>query len=719
MRFKRYGKSWHLVINSEAALSSILELNEAHWVATSAPVESIRADTTFLSLMDTDNDGRIHASNLKAAIRWTLEHLSDHSGIGKSSDTLQIEAIHTESESGTRILESVRRMLTRLDRPEDKSISLAEIRRIKEEVEKNPVSEAGVVLPEAAEEESLQQFLADIVNVTGGTNHPSGKPGISEQQVKSFLELAKNQVEWNRRGRLEDNQSSSGILPLGEDTPQAYLAYKELRAKFDEYFAWCEALAVDGRMAEQLPPREGDLLQADFSEPAALETFLRQAPIARPTEKQVFDFHAGVNPLYAEPLARFQKYVFLPLFGPESHQLNVKRWREIEAILSRYENWLDQKPDGNIGQIPEERLFNYLNSPLSARAMQLIEQRRETSLQLDNIRIAEKLALFQANLLHICRNFVSFPHLYDPGSRALFELGTLIMDGRRFNMAVQVDSRAEHITSAQLGNLFVLYVRIEAPEPYEAALPVTSGGRGNLAVGKRGIFQDIHGNEWDARVVQIIENPISLREAMVSPFRRLGLLVTGKIEQLTSSAGKSFETSVQKTMSVPPSSPPAPSATTPASRGVMAGGLLAGGGVAIAALSTALAYISKVVAEGGAPLLIGGLLGALLAVLLPTIILAFIKLNRRDLSPILEGSGWAINARMRLSTRQRRYFTQRPPYPLGAHIGSRVLKIVVITLAAILLFAALGKIYEHYTTSAPSGLPKKSESSEFHKPPSP
>ena len=41
-----------------------------------------------------------------------------------------------------------------------------------------PVSEAGVVLPEAAENESTVQFIRDIVALLGGVSHPSGAKGV-------------------------------------------------------------------------------------------------------------------------------------------------------------------------------------------------------------------------------------------------------------------------------------------------------------------------------------------------------------------------------------------------------------------------------------------------------------------------------------------------------------------------------------------------------------
>jgi hypothetical protein len=60
-------------------------------------------------------------------------------------------------------------------------------------------------------------------------------------------------------------------------------------------------------------------------------------------------------------------------------------------------------------------------------------------------------------------------------------------------------------------------------------------------------------------------------------------------------------------------------------------------------------------------------LGAAIVVLgVPAVVLAVIKLHRRDSSPLLEGCGWAVNGRMRLTRRQCRYFTQDPRIPRGA-----------------------------------------------------
>jgi len=234
------------------------------------------------------------------------------------------------------------------------------------------------------------------------------------------------------------------------------------------------------------------------------------------------------------------------------------------------------------------------------------------------------------------------------------------MDGRRFNFSVKVFDRSVHSGVARSGNMFVLYVEVlpSDGQRYEVAVPVTSGGRGNLYVGKRGIFLDCTGRESDARVVQIIENPISLSEALISPFRRLGRTLTGKIESLTSTAEKKLDAAVSTVVE--------PLAGGKGNRSLLAGGLLMGGGVALAALGSAVAYIAKTLSGVPAWKILVGIAGAILAVALPASIIAVLKLRQRDLSTILEGSGWAINAKMKLTFSLGRFFTHKPPLPESA-----------------------------------------------------
>ena len=129
--------------------------------------------------------------------------------------------------------------------------------------------------------------------------------------------------------------------------------------------------------------------------------------------------------------------------------------------------------------------------------------------------------------------------------------------------------------------------------------------------------------------------------------------------------------------------PPAAPAEGAATGGMAAGSMLLGGGVAVAALMSALAYVGKVVVENPLAILLG-VAGAILVLILPTAIRAGLKLRQRDLSAILEGTGWAINARMRLTHRQALTFTTRPAHAMdvrGRRAAGVLIALFVVAVA--------------------------------------
>jgi len=137
--------------------------------------------------------------------------------------------------------------------------------------------------------------------------------------------------------------------------------------------------------------------------------------------------------------------------------------------------------------------------------------------------------------------------------------------------------------------------------------------------------------------------------------------------------------------------------------------MLMGAGVAVAALGSATAYIAKTLAETSWLAILMGVLGAILLVLIPTAIIAFFKLRRRDLSAIREGSGWAVNTRMRLTSKQGRFFTERPPCPHGAIEIKRLFwrRVLWLTLAALLLVLLVNHIRQHRGPEAPPPPPAR------------
>jgi hypothetical protein len=60
------------------------------------------------------------------------------------------------------------------------------------------------------------------------------------------------------------------------------------------------------------------------------------------------------------------------------------------------------------------------------------------------------------------------------------------------------------------------------------------------------------------------------------------------------------------------------------------------------------------------------LLGLAMVFLLPSIFAGFIKIRKRDMSSLLEASGWAVNVHMRINMTMGQLFTHTPHLPKDA-----------------------------------------------------
>ena len=662
---ERYGRSLHLRIRSAEDLRAALELDEAHWVATGAPVEMFHADGTFLALLDADGTGRILCHEVRRMISFALAALADHTPIDKRSAGLD-PATLADTPEGRQVALAAEDIRERWGTPGEGGLTIDHIREVKRQTEAMPVSEAGVVLPEAASDPEIGRFIADVVATVGGGPHPSGGRGVDADRLALFLSETRRYLDWRSQGQIPAGQERTDIMPLGADTPKAYHAYAALKSKIEQYFAQCLALSVDVRFAQQMGWTESELAQLDLDEPAAVEQVLRKAPLAPPSAEPVLPLDQSLNPYYLERVDAFKRDCMAPILGQADDRLTAEQWQRIKAALAAHEDWLGAREGDTVETLDVARLERYLEPRFAEQVRALIAERKRTAAMLDEVRAVETLLLCQLHLIDFANNFVSFPHLYDPHGRAMFEMGTLVMDGRRFNLAVRVPNRAEHRLVAVTSTTYVLYVEVTSSgrSPQTLAVPVTSGGKGNLCIGKRGVFYDLSGAEYDARVVDVVENPISFREAVFSPFVRLGRALVGKIESLTTAAEQKLDARISEAVQRASAPPPAPPVERPA--GVSRAGIIVGAGVTIAALGSALAYVTKTLATIDPLRIVLALLAAALMLLIPVSIVAIIKLRRRDLSTILEGSGWAINARMRLTRRQSRFFTMKPKYPAHA-----------------------------------------------------
>ena len=213
-KFKRYGRCYHLRIDSAADLSAACELDEAHWVATNAPISTINCDKTFLALLDSDNNGRIIPRELREAIGWTLDVLRDHHGVSAASDTLKLDAINTDIDEGRGIHDAVEKMLARMGLGGAEEISLDQVRQSKAQEQATAVSETGVIIPAAAEDAEIKEFIADIVATAAPTAQPRARSSICESICERTCERTSESIGYRPPCR---RQSFPG--PVASKTP--------------------------------------------------------------------------------------------------------------------------------------------------------------------------------------------------------------------------------------------------------------------------------------------------------------------------------------------------------------------------------------------------------------------------------------------------------------------------------------------------------------------
>jgi hypothetical protein len=175
----------------------------------------------------------------------------------------------------------------------------------------------------------------------------------------------------------------------------------------------------------------------------------------------------------------------------------------------------------------------------------------------------------------------------------------------------------------------------------------TNGDADNLMVGRNGLFIDRAGRDWDATITKIIDNPISIRQAFWAPYKKLLRLLEEQVAKRAAEA----ESAADERLTGAAVGVANVDRTKPQQRKIDVG-TVAALGVAFGALATAFAAIAGYL-SGLLKLPFWQLCLAVAALLLlvsgPSMVIARLKLGKRNLGPILDANGWAVNARARLN----------------------------------------------------------------------
>ncbi len=663
-RFFKAGKLDQLVITTPADLAAVEALDPKLWVAIAMPTEGIDADKGTLALIDLDHDGRIRVAEVKAAVAFVREHLADFSAFFAQKSEFPLSAIKPESA----IRESSSFALGIVENPQPDVVSIRQAEEAFSNFAAQPFNGDGIITElSACGDETIAGLIKDSVAVTGGVTDFAGNVGITQEIFASVVADATAAIAWNEQAETEKEAK----FPLTEKTEAAFAAIEAVRAKVEDFFARVHMASYSPDSVGTLNPSQDSVAQLAVGnlDAAAAKDF----PIARVDSTcvdeagvPVLPIFAGVNPAWASALVALRDDALVPALGLPADATSVteSQWHALLAKFSDYAAWMAQRPAGNIHTLSVERMKEIV---AASEAGALADTFAKDLAHADHRKGLEnlvRLARYTRDLLTVLRNYTSFADFYECSPKTIFLAGKLYLDERACNLCVKVADPAAHSALASKSNCCMVYcncVRKSDGKEMKIVAVFGDGDSDYIFVGRNGVFVDKEGNDWDATIVSVVENSISLRQAIWAPYRKLASFIENQISNFASSREKKIDGSLSEGVSAPP----AQKSSFDIGKFV---GIFAAIGLAIGAIGGALVAIGSGFMSlkwWQMPLVI---IIVLCIISLPSVIFTAMKLRRRMLGPILDANSWAINGRVKITIPLGKAYTEMPKKPAGSKV---------------------------------------------------
>jgi hypothetical protein len=666
--FFRAGGFDQVKLETADDLRNLEQLNQKLWVALSCPTTGLELDEKTLEAIDADKDGRIRAPDVIAATKWACACLKDPLDLRRGDCPLPLSAINPKTPEGKEVLESAREILANLGKKDATEITLEDTADTNKVFAETKFNGDGVVIPESAEDEALRAVVTDIMACCGEKDDRSGKKGFDQEAADKLFAAAQAYSDW-----WKEAEGDAAVLPLGPATVAAADAVRAVRGKVDDYFARCRLAAFDPRAQAALNREEKDYLAFAAKDLSITTEEVTGLPVALADAGRPMPLRAALNPAWADRIARLRDDAVAPLLGPRD-TLAEEGWAHILKRLEPHEAWVAKKAGAEVEKLGLPRVRELLAGKAKEQIADLVARDKAVEPQYNAITNVDKLIRYYRDLHKLLVNFVNFRDFYGRKDKAIFQLGTLYLDQRSCDLCVRVDDMTRHGTLAHLSRAYLAYcdcVR-KAPDKTDATKTVvekmtiaaafTAGDADNLIVGRNGIFYDRKGQDWDATITKLTDNPISIRQAFWSPYKRLMRWIEDQVAKRATAADTASHTSMTghagKVLEPPkPAAPPAKPAAPVAHAAAVAAppakskfdvGVVAALGVAVGGITAALGMVMQSFFGLGIwmPL---GLVGLMLAISLPSMVIAWLKLRQRNIGPILDANGWAVNAKAKIN----------------------------------------------------------------------
>ena len=641
-KYTKIGGVTRVSIETGDDIAHLPTLDQKQWTVLSCPTTGLEIDPDTLKMLDTDGDGHIKVNEVTAAIEWLKKVLKNMDSLTEKSAVLPLSAIREDTDEGKKLLNSARQILANL-KLDKQELTIAETTDSVKIFADTKYNGDGIITEATASEDGLKKIIASIIATIGKATDRSGADGVTKELIEEFYTEAADFTAWKNLS-LSDTQ----LIPYGDKTAAARDAYYAIKDKVADYFIRCKLVAMDQSTSPALEISKENIAKISEKNLAAAIAEIETYPLTKINPKAQLPLNEPINPAWEGKFNALKSLILDVDFAGKS-TISEAEWNTIAAKFDAYDKWLASKKGAKVEGVDFAFLTDVVAKNQKDELLALVDKDLAEKDNAESIQEVNKLAHLYRDLFMFLRNFVTFTdfyYQYKTGIKAMFQAGTLFIDQRSCDLCINVADMGKHTASASQSAMFIAYCDCENKKlgkKLQIAAVVTDGEVDNITVGKNGVFYDRAGNDYEATVTKVIDNPISIRQAFWSPYKKFA---ASKESEVTSKANTAI---AEKTTEITTAAPPAEGApaTPPQPQQFDIAkycGIFAAIGMALGFIGSAIVAV----VTGFLGLKWWGMILALLAVILlisgPSMLLAYLKLRRRNLAPVLNANGWAVNA---------------------------------------------------------------------------
>ena len=655
--FVNVGGSARVRINSGEDIAHLAELDPKMWTVLSCPTTGLEIDDKSLKYMDCDGDGKLRINDVISVSQWIMSMLKDKDLILKGSNSIDINDINTDDANGKKLYSSAKQILENLGK-EGTVISLSDTADITAIFAKTRFNGDGVITEASTDDADLKATITAAVTTTAGVADRSGAQGVNAELIDSFYKNLNDYVAWCD-AKVE--------APFGDNTDAVINAYNALDAKVKDFFMRSKLAAFSPNSMASLDIQTSRIDAISAENLSTKNDEIAAYPLTHITGKSEIDINAAINPVWD---SNFNTIKSLALDASKT-VITENDWAEIGGKFAAYQAWRNAKAGAAVESLGIDAIKNFIAQDKKAELLDLVAQDAALKEESDNIEMVDKFLYIFRDFYKLLKNFVTFNDFYnkDNDVKAIFQCGTLIIDQRACKFCMRVNDTAKHSASAAPSGMYLVYCDCTTkskPAKLQIVAAMTVGDIGALAVGKNGIFYDNDGLEWDAVITKIIDNPINISQSFWSPYRRMATAIENLINK--SAADKDAKMMANATASInaapaKTADPKAAAVAAPPFDIAKFAGIFAAIGMAVGMIGTALASIFKGLFALKWWQLIILFVGIILVISGPAMVMAWLKLRRRNIAPLLNANGWAINSNAKISIPFGETLTEIAKYP--------------------------------------------------------